>query len=344
MLGLSGDRLVEILKERLDGRGDGLNVFWYETDGDRDHLCAEVMAKRALSPIFPLVIRERGFDDPNAILPDLIGIIEKHRNIFEEFQWEQSTGAAGVLLISRSPLVVAQLSSPVVLGQWFPKIGGRIINVRIEDLARSAEGAINSPETAVQAIQEALYEIEVALIRRFRALPNAIPAQTAQLFDALIGSTNPAEINAFLQRAHTRIHQVVAPHSYRSEASNDSFSGRLVKIVDQRSPKDLISVAELLGRALAAPDPSLYHVDESMSVILGRSLKIIPQHNWQTRFGRNVLETVYAAHQLLNAASHAWEFPQYPIAMLQVTSRDLRRTLAKLTTHLHAMTMGSGSA
>jgi hypothetical protein len=342
MLSLSSNRLIEILTARLDDREGTLNVFWYESDGDRDALCAEIEAQRGLAPIFPIVIRERAFDDPNALLPDLVRIIEKHRGLFEHSHLGTTKGAVGIILISRSPLVVAQLSSPVVLGQWFPRFGGQLINVRIEDLARSADGAINSEETAVQGIQEALYGIEVALVARLRTVPST--ADTNKLFAAILGTEKPHEVRGFLERAHTRIQQVSAPRSYRSEANNDSISGRLIKLVDQRSPKELVGVAELLGRALAAPDPLLYRVDEAMFVVLVRSLKIIAKDDWGTRFSRNVLETIYAAHQLLNAASHAWEFPNYPIETLQSTSRDLRRTLVNLSTNLHAMNMTHGSA
>ena len=94
-----------------------LNVYWYEVGGDRDAYAKELRDQIGAAAIVPLIVREAVFDNPNAVLSELIQLIGRNRKAFEDQL--AGTGARperiGVVLLTRTTLGLPQIPSPVTL-------------------------------------------------------------------------------------------------------------------------------------------------------------------------------------------------------------------------------------
>ena len=62
--------------------------------------------------------------------------------------------------------------------------------------------------------------------------------------------------------------------------------------------------------------------------VLNRSTNAVSEQ--PSRFARNLILTVYAASQLVNARAHKDTAPEFPLVLLQGLSLDLRERLADL--------------
>jgi hypothetical protein len=125
----------------------------------------------------PAVVKGGDFDDANGIIDELARTIEAYRSWFAE----QMRSAVirdqkfSLALISKAPLGVPQLSSPVALPNWFPAWPEQLITVKITSIAHSIDLSLAFPDVPIALINSALLDLERALCERLdavRANPN----------------------------------------------------------------------------------------------------------------------------------------------------------------------------
>ena len=334
---LTADRLLQVIRERCSGMDRELAVFWYQVTEDRDRYRDSVLTHRGGFPVAPIVVREVGFQNPNMIASDLVDIVSKHRELFSAtaFLDADTKHPVVVLLLGRTELGVAQVSSPVTLPDWFPRVGGRQYPVIIEDLTLSADDALNAKELRLDELSEFLYELEGALIRRLSAVSNHDKcAADGLLLDMLGPDSAPA--NEFFAEADSRWKAVRNKSAYRPASSDKaSLLGSLVRMVCGSSPDGLYKKAKHLCRALGMTGESTKRSRECIAAVLfGASQRNEPP---EVRFGRNTLILIYVSWRLLTASAHADDYPRYSLAMLRGLSHDLRSALIAVAYELKSM-------
>ncbi|HEU0298272.1 MAG TPA: hypothetical protein VFR37_02435 [Longimicrobium sp.] len=326
---LQPERALEVVTDLMQSHPGAVQVVWCRQDGDRHAFCERIVGLRGTLPIFPLPLRGEGFDDPNSVAEDVVRLVEKHRAVFEAFDWNRASNAAiGILIVSRGPLFLPQGSSPAAFPAWFPRVGGQVVPVLVADVETVAEVRLDAPETRIGEIRAGIYALESALLGRL-----ASTQHQGHGFDALGALILAGEEKAHgvLAEARRYLDSISDPRGYRPSLKLPvSITARLLRLVAGCTPDQLPHRAKALMAALSLPDSAILRVPESVPALLCRSTNPIDARDHQLRFGCNLLQTLFAAHSLSTAVAHAGDYPRYPLALLQATSFTILTTLREL--------------
>lgn len=329
---LQPSNLVEVIERRVMASGQPVQAYWYSISGPREEYAESIQAVQRQIPIVPLIPRRPGmFEAPNALVSDLVQLMDEERNAFHPFlvegRWEADKPLV-LLILSRSPLGVPGGCSPTPFPSWLPRFGGTIVNLDIWDLTFSAEAPLNCPEAAVPSLCEALFTIEKALVSR---LKNSLlkDATSSQDFFSSIVSDQKRTSSDLMARWEQNLLAVKEPSGFRpSVKDGNSVVARLVAHFVKTTPDQLSKSGEIIGKAFSCDSAT----SSSLVSVLFRPTQRV-QNNYAA-FGRNLIITVYAVYQYVTAASHADGYPHYPVTLINSMSLHLSEEMGLLAENL----------
>ena len=335
MLELTPERLIEVVMQRCAESIEPLIVLWYQVAAEREDLYRHLKRLRGELRLVPLVLRRAGFDDPNAVMSDLRELIEENRREFEPPEFRTAgEGQIVIVLLSRREFSLPQGSSPTVLPDWFPQLGGRNVHVLIENLTYTSTASLRIPEARIEDLCTKLFELEGALLERLgyvsgrdHNLGNSFFAAVSEV--KAQGKAGQEKYADFLAGAISCRAGVLHPRDFRpGTKDNRSLIGRLLLLMQSKNPDQLGRPAQSFSTALGITDETVLPPFESLPAVLFRPTK--PDEEVTKRFGRNLLLTIYAASQFVTAYAHADYYPAYPILLIRAVSHNLRMTLDRL--------------
>jgi hypothetical protein len=277
-----------------------------------------------------LIVRQAGFEDPNAVLADLSEMISRNRQILEDALSGQvgNSSTCGIVLLGRRELGVAQSASPVTLPAWFPVGPGETLDVVIRDLTWAADAPINAAEVRIPDLCGQLFTLEGLLIRRLLQVHDQDHNLSNALFEAI--RRDKESFSEMLSKATAYRSQVTAPDDFRpSLTEGRSLICRLWALVQAANSDALVRPAKALATGLKLTTPQVaagwY---QSLQAVLRRP----SARNLQPEYtvALTLLVCVASACQLITASHHAAEYGPYPVSMLQALSIDLRRSLGDI--------------
>jgi hypothetical protein len=319
--------LAEVVRRRLNESAHELNAYWFTvTAANRQEYASLLRDALREDPVAVFVVRDR-FDNPNSVLNDLVNLMEQHRHVFLEEAVAKSgwESRCAVVLLSRSELSIPQASSPVALPGWVPVKGGTTLTVLIEDLTWVADAGVSSSATRVDELSELLFRLEGALLQRLKTVLARDHRKSNALLEALRQEDTHETFADILKAAADHRSTVTSAASFRpSVREARSLTARLWSLA-QRHSADAGQPAKALASALDLPSDAPADWYESFSSVLRRPTS--READWSRRFARNVLTTIAVSCQLITAAAHSDEYPNYPIVLLRSVSFDLRQSL-----------------
>jgi hypothetical protein len=187
----------------------------------------------------------------------------------------------------------------------------------------AAVGLLNSPETAVEEIAVALYRIETLLVERLRRVLAIDHRRLSSFMDAIKRSDEAFRPSDFLEGCAAHLARIAKPSGYRpSVREGQSLLARVVAMMSRSSPDELGARAKALMSAIGAEELRPF---ESLPVVLYRSVN--QERAPGVRFARGMLATLFAGSQILTAAAHASDYPEYPLSLLEQFSLNIRTGL-----------------
>jgi hypothetical protein len=321
-----------------------VSAYWLGLAGHRDDFAAQLRPLLSEVGIAVLIVRREGFDNPNALMVDLVHLLEQNRPTFLAAlaRRRHDPDRLGIVLLARSELKMAQSYSPVIWPDWVPGVGNREEICFITDVGRRIDAPLNAEEVDVKRVQHALFKVEEALLRRLLQVHARDPSAHAPLFQMIRRRSDPGWAD-FLARAKTCQGNIRTTESYRpSRRSGESVVSRLWELNRVRSSADVAAAASALAGALdlAADWVPKDHKPALLTVLARptdrKSAVVEP-------FCRNLVLTVDGACQYITCSVHVEEYQLFPINLLTSIVDDLYRSLVDIETSLiHLPDHGAG--
>ncbi|MFC9058431.1 hypothetical protein ACFTXB_10280 [Streptomyces sp. NPDC057074] len=335
-------RLAAAIKDRLAASASELSGFWFQVRGHRAEYARELQQHLAGHAVVVLIVRRAPFDNVNAVLDDFVVLLEENQEACEKYlTGDAATDRRAVVLLARNTLQLPQVSSPVRLPAWFPRIGGRTPSVIIEDLTWRAESPLNTAEAAIGELCQLLFELEGVLLDRLYAVCMQKKAETASFWDQVRREGDGPSFNEFLDGVRRARYEVRNPSSYRpSVREGSSLVARIWGKTQGTAPDGLSRIGKSLARALALPESADTSWHRSIVAVLFRPSSLPPSD--QQAFAINILVTIGATCQMITAAAHADAYPSYPVPLIRSISFDLRQGLAGARRSLIALDRYTG--
>jgi hypothetical protein len=330
------DSIVQAVKMRLGQAGQTLSAYWLKVDKDRNIYAEEIRACRGELPIFPLIIREQLFTNPNTVLNDLVIIIDNNRERLEHDYRYMCIGGkinCALLLLGRSELCLAQASSPVTLPEWFPFIGGTTIEIYIEDLTWTAAAPLNTEEMRVADISRQLFYVEKILLNRLQKVQEKDHNAGNQLCEYL-RRLKDDNILGIVNNAMKNLSSVSNPTAFRpSVKEGKSLLALLWEMQAKLASTELHKLSKALAAALnIQEDGAIGH--ESIFNTIYR-----PGHSEKNsiRIARNIIITTATACRLITVAAHADNYESYPLTLISSVAHDITHALRDIELLLERM-------
>lgn len=319
---LSPQHFARYVRQALRDVAD-FAAFWYRVNGHRHDYANALAAELTSEPVVVLHVRDVRFDNPNALLDDLVALIERNRAACESAV-PPSADRCAVVLLARTELSLPHVSSPVQLPEWFPVLGGTVVTTRIVDVTWIATAPLNCAEACIPELSSTLYRVEHALINRLTLTHNRDKATTNSLLDHIRNNESEGFAD-ILALARVAIGSVANSQGYRpSLRTADGLVARLWRCAQTQNPDSLGRVAKALAAALHVPAETTWP-PETLAAVLRRPTNRVEDVN--RRFTFSLIATIAAGLQLTTAAAHADDYPALPVALIRTTSYDLRRAL-----------------
>ncbi|MBQ0997058.1 hypothetical protein [Streptomyces sp. RK62] len=321
-------RLASAIRDRLAASASELNGFWFQVRGNRTDYARELQEHLNGNAVVVLVVRGAPFDNVNAVLDDFVVLLEENQEACEKhLAGGAATDRRAVVLLARNTLQLPQISSPVRLPAWFPRLGGRTPSVIIEDLTWRAETPLNTAEAAIDELCQLLFELEGVLLDRLHSVCEQKKAETASFWDQVRREGEGPSFDDFLDDVRRTRREVRNPSSYRpSVKAGSSLVARIWGKTQATPPDGLGRLGKALARALALPDSADTSWHRSIVAVLFRPSYRPPSD--QQAFATSLLVTIGATCQMITAAAHADAYPSYPVPLIRSMSFDLRQGLA----------------
>lgn len=327
---LSARTLSDYIRRLHMERADGIAAYWLEETGSRSELARALSQDLSDLAVMPAIVKGGDFDDANGIIDDLARTIEGNRSWFTD-QMRQAVirdQKFSLALISKAPLGVPQLSSPVALPDWFPAWPERLITVNITSIAHSIDLSLASPDVPMSLINGALLDLERALCDRLDAVRISDPGRLTGLFARAGGGGGTLDHSKLIPKARAEA-SARSPDDFRPGGGADSphIVSMLFRLWWDCSPGNLHDLAKLLAEALNVAHETTLQAQYSLGSLLTRTTRPPPSKTPPgVMFARNALVSLSHAIQFTNAAHHAGDYPNFP-AMLTITyARDIARS------------------
>jgi hypothetical protein len=279
-------------------------------------------------------VRGFTFDNPNAVLSEFVDLIARSREICErQFAPENvSEGKCGVVLLTRNTLRIPQISSPVMLPDWFPRFGGQTTSVILEDVTWSGDATLDCDEASIPDISRRLFDLDGALLARLSATHRQSTDFTDALWSHLCGGENYLLSKFFVDAAESR-RKVHNANNFRPSTAGAQFLvARVWRTVQRNHAERIGKLGDALATALQLPDPLERSWHQTMVSILARPAN--PPKTEAAAFASSMLVSVAASAQYITAAAHADAYGSYPVPLLRSLSYDFRTGLASATSIL----------
>lgn len=331
-------RVAEAIS-RLELAGDSpLSAYWLGLAGDRDAYVARLQPLLRHHGMAVLIVRGNGFDNPNALMVDLVHLLEENRSSFLAALKEprQNPNRIGIVLLARTELAMGQGYSPVTWPDWVPEVGHRQVTCFIIDVTRRIEVPLDAEEVDVAKLHRALFAVEQALIRRLVGVYRQAPAVQEAFFQEIRRRSDPGWA-AFLNGAQAAAANVRTVESYRPDVKKgESVVSRLWELRQERSPRSLAAAGPALGDALGLPEePPQDDRSDGLISVLARLPG--PRGSTTERFCRNAMLTISAACQYITCAAHAGEYQPFPVNLLASVVDDVYHSLMGVETSLNRL-------
>ncbi|HHT8833900.1 TPA: hypothetical protein ACT5B7_005565 [Burkholderia cenocepacia] len=338
---LSSSTIADSLLRFHRQQTDDIEAFWIESTGSRQQLTTELQALVLGLPILVTVVPRNRFVDPNGIVDDLSLTIQENEAWFtpERRELVIRDQKFSIVLVSKRPLGVPQLSSPVSLPDWFPLWPGRLLTANIKSVFSSITLSLASPDIPEAAINNALFTLEQSLCNRCDTVLRSAPSAADQLMTAVASSASaPTNIAGLVASSRLGL-QSRTGDEFRPGGAVDSgfIVSQLARVWRDCPPKDRQELATHTAKALGLSEGEAIDLQLSLTALLTRGrerLSAVPAH---ITFSRNLLVTVSDVVQFINGIHHADEFPQFPAVLtinfakeLANLCRNAARTLSQL--------------
>lgn len=309
-----------------------LVAFWVFEPTRRTQLCIELRELDSSFALVPVIVHGgMRFLHPNALSDDIRGIMDENKASFDEVfaQSDAPPETTVLVLISRTKLGIAQASSPVEVPEWFPRIGGKSIQVSIIDLEFEPMCPLGAQEASVDQLSASLHFLEKTLVTRLVSISHRDPGMGESLLVHLkTTDSDDTDWEQFLVGATSFADRIRPPEAYRpSFRFPDSLVSRLLSITARTTPDRLGRIAKALAIALDLPEWQEMPAGESLPSVL---LRPTGRTEARVRFARDCIATIYATAQYITAAAHSDEYGKYPTALVVHTSRNLQATCTSI--------------
>lgn len=338
---LSPTTIAGSLQEFHRQQDEDIEAFWIESSGSRQQLATDLQALVAGRPILVTTVGRDRFIDPNGITDDLSLTIQENEAWFtrERREWVIRDQKFSIVLVSKRPLGVPQISSPVSLPDWFPLWPGRLLTANITSIFSSITLSLASHEIPEAAINNALFALEQSLCNRLETVFGSAPSASLQLMTVVASNTSAPASLVELITTSKQGSQSRTGDEFRPGGAIDSgfIVSHLARIWRDSPPKDRQKLAEYAAEALGLSDESAIDIQFSLTALLTRGKEKFPTVPAHVTFSRNLMVTISDVVQFVNGIHHADEFPQFP-AVLTITfatelassCRKAARTIAEL--------------
>lgn len=304
-----------------------LSAFWLAVAGNRDDYAKQLAPFLADQAMPVLIVRKERFDNANALMADLVHVLEGNRAVFLESLQRQRPDPhrMSIVLLARTELAMAQSSSPVIWPEWVPGVGGQQVPCFITDITRRIVVPLGASELDVPQIRRALYAADSALFQRLMQVTSSAPSAHESFF-TMIKRRNDISWPAYLANAKSGLRKVINTDSYRpSIRDGDSVIARLWEIGQARSAHEVDGAARALASALDIPDGE--QLEGWHQGLFGTLMRGRGSLSAADRFCRGTIVAVSAACQYVTCAAHSDEYPQLPVNLLTSVLDDLHRSL-----------------
>lgn len=333
--------IADYLKKTHQEGGSGVAAYWLDESASRSELVLYLTAEFIGFPILVATVPKNAFDDPNGIIDDLARLISDNSSWFVE------TNRAAIIrdqkfslvLVSKRPLGVPQISSPVTLPDWFPLWPSTLLTVKIRSVNELVDISIGSKEVPIASINSALYQLEGALCRRFQSTYARDPAASAKLRDRFKG-TPAADLTSLISR----------PLASRSSGSPDDFrpgggvtSSYVVSHLFRQwwacSNEKLHDLSVDIAEALGIKSASNIGAQFCLASLLTRTVKpTLSETPVGVVFSRNALVSLAHSIQFTNAHHHGSDYPNFNAVLTISYAQDLANSCRRAADALDSVT------
>lgn len=303
-----------------------IEAFWIETSESRQQLKTELSARFLGYPILVALVEKDRFDDPNGVCDELNLTIQENMEWFSP-DIRQLIGERqkfSLILVSKRPLAVPQMSSPVELPDWFPQWPGQILTAEVKSVLSSITMSLASLEIPQAAINSALFDLERELCRLLQLTAQTMPTAANELM-AVVGTGAAPTTVLDLIASSTQGLQKRSSIDFRPGGSIESgfIVSHLARVWRDCQPAQRQALAAHASKALGLSPTSQVPAQYSLTTLLTRGKERFPTIAAHLTFARTLLVTVSDVVQFVNGIHHADEFPHFPAVLTITFAKDL---------------------
>jgi hypothetical protein len=311
------ERVIEYLRRELDGSAS-VRLYWLTVHESRRSYASKLVALGGGLRFVTLRV-DMAFTGVNTFASDLLALFMSHRDTICSIPRDESKPLA-VVLLSRQPLSLPQVASPVALPEWFPSSGGCILTAPVCELEPLVVASLNCEEADVEAIRRELFQVDELLVKLLRQHVRACGAASSVEFVTTVDMPRIDRWASYLSR-------VPRAEDHRP-SKEDSPVGCIADAWakgDSRARDHIaVSVSQHIGaETLRGLKPPL------LGIVPDRPGKQAPHG------GVAVAVTIYSAVRWSHCCAHAAEYPQYPVVLFVSVARDIGRALQEVRDRLY---------
>lgn len=304
-----------------------IEAFWVESSGSRQQLVSELHALTEGRPILVTAVASGRFTDADGIADDLSLTISENQEWFTPVRRELiiRDQKFSIVLISKRPLGVPQLSSPVSLPDWFPSWPNRLLTANIKSVDSSITLSLASPDIPEAAINSALLMLECEVNNRLATVLQSIPTAADRLMMVISnGRTASVSIAELIASSKAGCQARTGDEFRPGGAVNSGFIvSQLARVWRDCFPKDRQELATHVATALGLSDVNIPQTQFSLMSLLTRGKETLSTTPPGITFCRNLMGTVSDIVQFINGRHHADEFPQFPAVLTVAFATEL---------------------
>ncbi len=339
---LSADVIAEHLRRLHLERSQDIAAYWLEEATSRSELASQLSQRLADLPIVVASVPKGAFDDPNGIIDDLSKLVDENHSWFTEENRKLiiDTQKFSLVLLSKRPLGLPQISSPVTLPDWFPMWPSRLLTVKIRSVTDSIDISIGSSEIPVPAINASMHALENALGRRLLSVHQRSSGSHAKLRARLQASKASGDIAALASASQGLIAKT-EPGDFRPGGAVTStyLVSHLFRLWWESSHSALHALSSDLAEALDINGKTACPAQFSLASLLTRTVKPkLSETPPGVTFSRNMVVSIAHSIQLTNAAHHGGDYPNFPALLTISYAQDLARSCRSAADALSSLT------
>lgn len=338
MSSLTASTVASYIKTLHTTRTDRIGAYWVEESRLRKEFADAVERELGELAVLATVVQKGDFDDPNGVIDDLAQTIERNRHWFTDGRRLAIVRDQkfSLVLVSRAPLGVPQLASPIELPPWFPAWPGVLLTTHIVSIAHSIDLSLSAPEIPASEICAALHSLELALCRRLLVTSQTHPNEVRELFSkAGKRKDDPKDVAGV---AKTRTLESSA-NDFRpgGAAVSPHIVSMLFRLWWVTPPNQLHNLSVLVASALGFAKDDSVEVYSALGTLFTRTSNPPPATVPRgVMFAYSVLVGVSHAIQFSNATHHAGDYPNFPALLAVGYASDIARSCTKAAETINA--------